>query len=70
MALVKESVLYFNDLPVSHLMEIALSLVPRHYLKDEIIAKENISVEGIYFVYSGRVDILLTNASATAYSCC
>ena len=50
-------------------MELALSLVPRHYLKHEIIAKENITTEGIFFVYSGRVDILLTKSATTDYSC-
>lgn len=51
MALLKESVCYFKDLPVNNLMELALSLIPRHYLKHEIIARENILTEGIYFVY-------------------
>jgi hypothetical protein len=68
MALLKDSVCYFEDLPVANLMELALSLVPRTYLKHEIIAKENVPSEGIYFVYSGSVDILLTSVSATDYS--
>jgi signal-transduction protein with cAMP-binding, CBS, and nucleotidyltransferase domain len=67
MALLKGSVCYFKDLPARYLMELALSLIPRHYLKHEIIAKENIPTEGIYFVYQGKVDLLLTTVNVKTF---
>lgn len=51
MKLLKDSVPYFADIPTKTLMELALSLVPRHYMKHEIIANEHASTEGILICY-------------------
>lgn len=63
MKILKDSVPYFADIPTKTLMELALSLVPRHYMKHEIIANENASTEGILICYMGRIDLLLTSHS-------
>jgi len=67
MKLIKDSVPYFSDLPIKTLMELALSLVPRHYMKHEIIANEHTATEGILFCYMGRIDLLLTSFSKGDY---
>jgi hypothetical protein len=49
-------------------MELALSLVPQHYMKHEIIANENTPTQGILFCYMGRIDLLLTSFSKGEYT--